>query len=743
MSRSLMVASLILATPALVAQTITGSVTGTVTDPSGALVPNVRVSASNTATGVAFPSTTNAAGVYSILFLPPGDYQVSAQAAGFKRGVLGPFKLEVNQIARVDISMEVGDLTQAVEVTAVAPILQTESAVTGDTISATKLTSLPMNGRHFASLLTLIPGAIVTNPGNFSGSYRLLPTSSRPQVNGNREQSNNFLLDGVDVNEMANNRIAYEPNVDALEEMKVVTGNGGAEFGNAGGAVVLMTLKSGTNAFHGNLFEFLRNDKLDANGFFNNRLPAPRNPVRRNIFGGTLGGPLRHNRAFFFVDYEGSEQRVSGPASVSVAPADWRSGDLSRFLKVNKTVVDPFSGLPGARQPFPGNVIPRVRITDPVANTLFSNLDLYPLPNNNPGAGALGVANNYLGESANRVSNHQADAKVDWRPTSRDTISGRWSIGRYEMVVSKAALPLMLTNRTNGPTTSAVTNWTRAFSPRFVNDARIAFSRIATDEGLPEDWSGKLGRDGNARFGIAGGQPIAGLSSIALGDGLNAIGTLGNLYHTAENKYQAQTNFTFQSGAHLLKFGGQLMRVQQNAKYAGLSGALGGFSFTGNYSNSAFGDFLLNALTRKSRGAVTGTWGQRHWRNALFVQDDWKLKHNLTLNLGLRWEYISPMVEVADRQVNLNIFTGEIIYPGKTEYGRGLYKPYHKQFMPTVGWAWTPDTLKGKLVVRAAYRFSTFLEGTGIGDRLPLTAIQTVKTRHLHLAATRYSRKPV
>jgi hypothetical protein len=709
-----------LAVYAGVAQTITGSVTGTVTDTTGAVMPGVKITATNTATAMTFPAETNAAGVYNILFLPVGDYTVSAERAGFKKAVLGPFKLEVNQIARADIRMEVGDLSQAVEVTAFAPILQTESTATGDTITSTKLTSLPLNGRNFASLLILIPGAISTNPALMSASARLQGSGSRPQVNGNREQTNNFLLDGVDVNDSLNNRIGYQPSVDALEEVKVLTGNAGAEFGNVGGASVMMTLKSGTNHWHGNAFEFLRNEKFDANGLFANRVGAKRTALRRNIFGGTLGGPIRRNAAFFFIDYEGTEERSSGPATANVAPAAWRTGDLSQFLTQNQIVRDPLTGasLP-ERQPFAGNIIPRARITNPVATTLFSSPDLYPLPNN-PGVGALGVIGDYMSSTRSQLSNHQADAKMDWRPSEKDNISGRWSIGRYENFGSQASLPVLLTSGTSGAITSAVVNWTRSFTARLVNDARIAYSRIGTDENLPVDWSGKLGADGNARFGIPGGQPMPGLSAMNIGGGLTNIGNLAAIYQTVDNKYQAQTNFTFQSGAHLLKFGGQIVRFQQNSYYAGTNGALGRFAFSGGYSGIDYGDFLLNTLSTKGRGAVTGKWGQRHWRNAVFAQDDWKLKRNLTLNIGLRWEYISPLWEVADRQVNINTVTGALVYPGKTEYGRALYKPYRKQFMPTVGLAWTPEALKSKLVIRAGYRFSTFLEGTGVGLRLPL-----------------------
>jgi hypothetical protein len=703
-------------TAAGLAQTVTASITGTVTDASGAPIANAKIVATNSATALTYSALANGAGVYNIPFLPVGSYNAVAENPGFKKATIGPFTLEVNQIARIDFQMEVGELTQSVEVSSSAPILQTESTATGDSINSTKLTSLPLNGRNFATLTLLIPGAISTSPSVMSTSARFQSSGSRPQVNGNREQTNNFLFDGVETGETVGNRIGYQPNVDALEEVKVITGNGGGEYGNVGGASVVMTLKSGTNEFHGNLFEFLRNEKLDANGFFANRSGTQRNALRRNIFGGTFGGPIKRNKAFFFMDYEGTEQRTSGPATASVAPQDWRNGNLSRFPQI---VRDPLTGTDtGSRTPFPGNIIPVDRITNPVALKLFGSPDLYPLPNNN-GSGALGVTDNFRSSSAGKLRNHQADAKVDLRLSDKDAVAARWSIGRYESLGARAALPVQLTTGDDGPTTSALLSWTRTYSPRLVNESRVSYSRTGIANNVV-DWSGLLGADGNAKFGIAGGQPIAGLSGINLGGGLTGIGAGAAIADSKQNNYQAQTHFTFQAAAHLLKFGGQLFRVQQNHYYAGNNGALGTFTYSGGYSGLDFADFLLNTLSAKGRGAVTGKWGQRHWRNSIYVQDDWKARRNLTINLGLRWEYISPLYEVADRQVNINTYTGELIYPGDGEFGRGLYKPYRKQFMPTIGLAWTPGLFKNRLVVRAGYRFSSFLEGTGANLRLPL-----------------------
>ncbi|MBZ5618233.1 MAG: TonB-dependent receptor [Acidobacteriia bacterium] len=708
----------VLCASALTAQTITGSITGTVTDPSNSVVANVKVVATNTGTNVTYPTTTNEAGVYNLVFLPIGPYTISAEAAGFKKVLLGPFTLEVNQIAKVEVKLEVGEITQSVEITAIAPILQTESTATGDSLSAEKLSSIPLNGRNFASLTQLIPGAISTSPNAMNTSGRVQGSGSRPQVNGNREQTNNFLLDGIDNNDSIDNRIGYQPNVDALEEVKVITGNGSSEFGNVGGAIVNSTLKSGTNQFHGNAFEFLRNQKLDANGFFNNRNKTPRAPLRRNIFGGTFGGPVIKNKLFFFVDYEGTEQRTSGAATATVAPAAWRTGDLSDFLvKSNQVVKDPNTGPDlASRTPFPGNLIPASRITNPVAQKLFSSPNLYPLANN-AGTGVLGISSNYLSTQANRLSNKQGDIKGDFRPSDKDSISARWSVSDYQNVGSAAALPVFLTSGNFAPTQSAVLIWTRTISSRVISEARIGYTRVHIDEGIPIDWSGLLGADGNSKFGIGGGQPVPGLSSVALGSGLSGIGAGASIGREVDNKISYGENLTWQKGSHFLRLGGQAVRYRQNRYYAGNNGALGIFTFDGTYSGIPYGDFLLNTLISKGRGAVVGKWGHRHWRDALFIQDDWKVGRNFTVNLGLRWEYTQPIYEVADRQVNINTYTGQLLYAGKNGNSRALYDAYYKQFEPRVGLAWNPTT---KLVVRAGYAMSTFLEGTGANLRLPL-----------------------
>lgn len=701
------------------AQTITASITGTASDPSGSAIPESIVTATNIETNVKTSTTTNAGGIYTFPFLRVGNYTITGEAKGFKKSVVGPFKVEANQIARIDLKLEIGDVSQTVEVTDVGQLLQTETQATGDTLNSTKLTSIPLNGRNFASLTLLIPGAVSTAPNAMNTAARFQGSGSRPQVNGNREQTNNFILDGVDINQSVDNQIGYQPNVDALEEVKVVTGNAGAEFGNVGGASVVMALKSGTNQFHGNVFEFLRNDKLDANGFFNNRNNVKKSALRQNIFGGTFGGPIQQNKAFFFVDYEQTERRIAGPATAAVAPAAWRNGDLSQFLTFipnNPQIIrDPATGTTLAdRTPFPNNQIPVSRYS-PTARFLFSNPSLYPLPNNT-GTGPLGVLSNYIGATRNFLTNKQGDAKLDYRLSDKDNLMFRFSKGVYDTYGSQAALPVLMPVGNYGPTWSAVLNWTRTWSTRLVTDNRFSYSLIGIDDRVV-DWSGQLGLDGNSKFGIPGGQFIPGLSSFNLGGSLTGLGNAATIANTRDNKFQFQSNNTYQTGAHILKFGVNLLRMRQNRYYAGNNGALGSFTYNGAYSGIDIGDFLLDTLSAKGRGAVSGPWGHRQWRNIFFVQDSWKIRRNITFNYGVSWEYTSPIYEVADRQVNINTFTGALIYPGSGEFGRALYRSYKKQFNPNLGLAWSVNS---KTVVRAAYRLSNFLEGTGANLRLTL-----------------------
>ena len=699
------------------AQTYTATVTGNVTDPQGSAIAGAKVVAVNQGTKLEYAVQSNEAGVYTIPFLPVGSYVISIEASGFKKLVSSEFKLEVNQIARINLALQVGAVTEQVTVTDVAPILQTENVTVGQVITGNTTTNLPLNGRNFQQLTLLIPGVVSPNPGAFN-SASLQGGQGRPYVNGNREQGNAFLLDGISVDETIDNRIGYKPNVDAIAEFRVETSNSSAEFGNVTGATVNATLKSGTNEFHGNVFEFLRNDALDANTWANNRNRATKQKLRQNVFGGTLGGPVIKEKLFFFTDYQGTIRRTGGGATAFVAPAAWRTGDLSSLLQRNIFIRDPQkTGACNATDQtacFPGNIIPTARIVNPAARALFADTSIYPLPDRIDPQTQVGIYNT---RTLDKVDGHQFDVKIDARLSDSDNFSARYSFANFEERGDRGVLRTNPTGKSFNRPQNIALNWTRSITPTIVNEARVGFNRaIFITDVL--DW-GELGA-GNQKFGIPGGQVIDGLSQIALGTGLSAVGAIATTEDNVTNTFHYGDNLTILSGRHSFKMGGQWQRYQQNRFYPGNNGLLGQFVYNGQFSGQGFSDFLLDLLQSKRIGSKSGTWGHRQNRIGIFFQDDFKVRNNFTLNLGMRWEYTSPVVEVKDRQSNFELFSGRQLFAGRDGNSRALYEPFYKGFEPRIGFAWTPGGFDGKFVVRAGYGITQFMEGTGSNLRLPL-----------------------
>jgi hypothetical protein len=714
------------------AQTFTATLTGSINDQAGSALPNAKVVATNQGTKLEYTATTTESGVYTLPFLPIGTYVISVEANGFKKLVSNEIKLEVNQTARVNLAMQVGGVTELVNITDVAPILQTENTTVGTVISGQTTTNLPLNGRNFQQLTLLVPGTINPNPGGFNGAGQ--GAQGRPYVNGNREQSNVFLLDGVSVDETIDNRIGYKPNVDAIAEFKIETSNSSAEFGNVTGATVITTVKSGTNDYHGNVFEFFRNDKLDANTWANNRASTatnkvPKQKLRQNIFGGTFGGPIARNKVFFFMDYQGTKQRSGGGTTRTVAPSEWRAGNLSslsafirdpllsRTLECRATPAAPTAGVNYQAACFAGSIIPTTRFS-PTAKALFADPNLYPLPTR---AGTTSIGGNYTTSTAAQIDGHQFDVKIDARLSDKDNFSGRYSFGNYENPGSRGALPTDLTSLSFSRPQNISLNWTRTINSNIVNEARLGFNRaVFISDAF--DWN-KLG-NANAKFGIAGTQAIPGLTLINLGSGLSGVGAQAVTENNVTNTFHYGDNLSISHGRHYFKMGGQWLRYQQNRFYPGNNGLLGFFTYGNTFTGVAFADFLLDQLTQKGLGNTggqnPGKWGHRQNRVGVFFQDDYKVRSNLTLNLGMRWEYTSPVIEVKDRQANFDIATGKILYAGKDGNSRALYDPYKKGFEPRIGFAWTPEMFKNKLVVRAGYGITQYMEGTGSNLRLPL-----------------------
>jgi Carboxypeptidase regulatory-like domain len=675
--------------PALT-QTITGTITGIVTDPTGAVVAGAKVTATNVLTGVTTPTVTNPSGIYSLRFLQIGQYKITVESSSFAPQSTSAFSLEVDQEAKVNVALKVGGTNSNVVVTDTAPILNTENATTGDTITAAAATELPLQSRNFSTLTLLVAGAITPNPQALDNVGRSAYNGGF-NVNGNREQSNNYTLDGADINEAIDNYIGYNPNVDALGEVRIITGNSTAEYGNANGGQVVMVTKSGTNRFHGNAFFFGENQNLNANTWAAKLTGAPRAPFNRAIFGGTLGGPIFKDKLFFFVDYQGARQHNS--------------------TIENRTVVS------AADRTLPG-------ITNPAAIYLFAHPELYPEPNT-----VTNTSVNFVGASGQSTVNNQGDFKIDWRATNRDTVSGRFSIGRENDGFSKVALPTDIPTNNNDPYTGFIVNWTHEISPSIVNEARAGYGRTRYIQ-TPTDVSGNWGLTGNAKLGIPGTQLVPGFSTLVIGNGANSgtvddigapqaqdgNGSYGGINSDSiVNAYTYGDNLTWQHGKQTLKFGVQVLRYQENRYYSGNDGSLGWFGFNGKVD-----DFLTDSVTSEGQGALTGRWGQRQYRPAVFAQDDIKLSSNLTINLGLRWEYDQPYIEVNNKQANINLTTGVITNAGVNGAPRALYNAYHAGFMPRLGFAWSPESFHDKFVLRGGYGITNFLEGTGANLRLTL-----------------------
>jgi hypothetical protein len=364
------------------AQEVSAGVTGRVTDPSNSAIVGAAVTAKDLARGTEWTTKTNEDGIFAFPRIPSGDYSVRVEAQGFKAFVQESLHLDVNERARLDVPMQVGALTESVSVTADAALLQTETTQVGTQINPQTIDHTALVSRNPVALTLLAPGVVTPNPATFNDGRRSTG-NGRPYVNGNREEGNNFLLDGIDNNLTSENQTAYQPNPDAIAEFRMITNNASAEFGNFQGGVINVVIKSGTNEFHGDIFEDFRNDALNANNWGNNwhtNPTIPRQLLRWNQFGGVLGGPIFKNKLFFFTDYQGLRKDLPAvPTSFTVMPVSFRQGDFSALLDpANGSIqlYNPFSAdANGNRAPFANNQIP-LSLFSPVVRNLFSNVTL-------------------------------------------------------------------------------------------------------------------------------------------------------------------------------------------------------------------------------------------------------------------------------------------------------------------------------------------------------------------------------
>lgn len=665
----------------------TGALTGEVTDESGSVLPGVTIDVVSEATSQARTVATGNDGFYAVPLLAPGRYVVRATLQGFKTAVREDVVVAVNNTTRIDLRLQVGQVTEDVTVSAPEQLIETAHATLGVVIDQRKVVDLPLNGRNFTQLGTLIPGVVAppaglggqagdATPGGFGN------VTGGFNVNGMRNQSNNFLLDGASNNDTFNTGFVLRPPPDAIQEFKILTHSYGAEYGRNAGSVVNVVTRSGSNEWHGAGWWFNRDDRFEARNYFSVTKPE----LKQHQYGGSLGGPVVRNRLFAFGYYEGYTNTRGTTDTRTVLTAAQRGGSFAGGANIR----DPLTG-----QPFPGNVIPAERI-NPIAARLLDQF--VPLPN---------TAGNRYTQSPNvEDDRHQAGVRADFRHTNRHSILGRFLHSRTEQFN-----PLGASNFSPAGNVAVAKLWdvmasdTLVLRPNMVNVARVSFNRIDAN---PTVTSGLNPRD----FGwvITPSNPAAlGLPNITI-NGFFTLGDAQQPFAKRVNEVFAITDdFSWVAGRHGLKFGAEVRR--DHIVLAFINRPNGNFTFNGQYTGNAAADFLLGFPQQYRQASGDPNMDGHTWVTSLYAQDEFRVSSRLTVSAGVRYEVTSPFIERDDK---LNAFhPGEqsqrfpeapagLVYPGDPGVPRGTYETDRNNVAPRLGLAWDP-TGDGRTSVRAGW----------------------------------------
>jgi hypothetical protein len=700
------------------AQVASAELSGNVLDATGAAVPNATVTATNVDTTIARTTVSGKSGDYVITALPPGNYTLTAEAPGFRKLEQTGVSLEINQQARVDLALEVGQTAQTVQVTGHPPLLEAESSSVGTVINQQSVNELPLNGRNFVQLATLSPGVNGVGEsasGTIMGGAR--PDDRRPGSeifsNGNREGDNNFLFDGVDNNERLTLSITLRPAVEAVREFKIQTNLYSADIGRNSGAVVDVITKSGTNQLHGSLFEFLRNSDVDARTYFN-KVGTNFPTFRLNQFGGSLGGPVvipkvyhGKDKTFFFIDYEGYRSSSQIFELGNIPTLRMRTGDFGELLP-NTLIYDPLTTVPNPavpgsflRTPFPNNIIPASRF-DPIA---YKMINAYPTPT------STARINNYAAARIQVQDWDQGDVRIDDQITAKDSIFARWSIQNTSTIspstyaqstIPGISQPVSLSDEASfagvsfQPTQHVATSYVRVISPSIVNDFRVGFNRYVLDY-VPIDFvpGAGLGNElGVPNSNVTPREQNLPIFSPATYLGVGQSRSLP-LYRR-ENTFQELDNLTWTKGLHTFKMGVDFRRRQLTI-YQTNEGN-GRFNFSAAFTDSrdpagkggdAAASFILGYPTLDAHDYNYQFPGIRMNEAGLYFADDWRATKNLTLNYGLRWDYFSPPDEVFNRWSNFDVATGAYLVAGRNGVNQnaGVLK-YWPNFGPRFGFAY-------------------------------------------------------
>lgn len=633
-------------------QSTTGAVVGTIADPSAAGVPQARVVATEQRTNLTAETVSDASGAYAFPALRPGMYRIEAEAAGFRKAVRSGVEVRVNDRLEINIAMLLGAVSESVEVTGAAPLVESQSGAVGNVIENRKITDLPLNARNPFQLALLSPG-VVPSPA-FGNAFN---TSAAFIINGNRANVSEMLIDGVTNSVPAANPIVVVslfPSPDALEEFKVQTNGYAAEFGRSGGGIINMVLKSGTNQFHGVLYEFLRNSKMDANDFFANRAGRTIPSFKRNQFGGTIGGPIKRDKAFFFVNYEGLRQRTRGQQTGTTPTPAERSGDFSQSFQLvagRCTPVQIYDPLTTRANPaggflrdlMPGNIVPQSRF-DRVGSRIVT---FFPTPNA-AGAACTGI-NNFLSDKVASSTTNEVDAKLDWAPTDKN----KFTLGlgyrtrldlapnHYGNIASTSILP-----GDSMPARSGRLEYNRTHSPTLLFQARFGVTRLERHQDSnvgPEFSLTELGFPAGLDLQMVRplGFPVFTFAGyVGMGRGSQFLDQRGTSYMWVGNATKI-------AGRHQFKMGVEY-RVNQSMEGVG-NDTSGTFAFDRTYTQgpnptapsvdrgNPIASLLLGTATSGGAGVLPYVFTSNPYM-ALYVQDDYRVTNKLTLNVGLRWD---------------------------------------------------------------------------------------------------------
>ena len=669
-----------------------GEITGTVTDSTGAVVPGTTVTVTNQATNVSRSVQTNEAGNYNVPFLNPGIYTLSAESTGFKTSRVENRQVQVADVQRVNFVLEVGEVTETIEVQAGAEMLSTADTALGTVIDQQRIVDLPINGRNYLSLVRLSPNvsAEMGAGGQANGRQGGERANQAISISGQRQQFNHFTLDGIENTNSDFNTFIVRPSVEALQEFKVQTGVYSAEFGKAT-SQINVTTRSGTNEFHGSVFEFLRNDKIQARPWRN---AGPKAPFRRNQFGFTTTGPIVRNKLFFMANYEGLRERVTGFSQSTVADQAMRNGDFSnpallRIYDPDTIRQDPANPARFTADPFPDQRIPSARFKAP----FIKMLEFYPLPNI-PGAVVERDPNNYTRNSPNPVDWDQFTTRIDFNEGSNSQWFGRYSWGD-EGILDGGAFEIQ-DRRIITKFHQIMLSNTRTFSPTVVNELRLGANIFDND--LETFFNGI--RDVTSELAIPGLLPPAeaawGTPSIGFTDQGSVAGwgeATEAPFINRSRDYQITDNVSWVRGNHTIKFGGEITDRRYNLignqfprgffQFGGRATALpGNINSTGDY----FASGLLGWITEATRSLGLPSVQFRQRSPHGYVEDTWKISPKLTMNIGLRYEFTPPYRDRYRGVMNVQMFcpgvddtgidedcrTPVMVRPGDGDFYEGL-----------------------------------------------------------------------